>query len=70
MTDPMKSRREEFFSGNLRDRKNETLLSLGRLLGVRSCTRREKIAALRDIANDAKVKADVLQRWLNDEERA
>jgi hypothetical protein len=62
------TRRAEFFSGNLPDRKEDALRALDRLIGIRSCTRREKVLALREVSRTASLMAGNLERWLNEEE--
>ncbi len=66
MTD-IETRRAEFFSGNLPDRKADALRALDRLIGVRSCTRREKVLALREVSRAASQMAGNLERWINEE---
>jgi hypothetical protein len=61
------TRRAEFFSGNLPDRKADALRALDRLIAVRSCTRREKVLALREVSRAASLMAGNLERWLNEE---
>ncbi len=61
------TRRAEFFSGNLPDRKADALRALDRMIGVRSCTRREKALALREVSRAASLMAGNLERWMNGE---
>lgn len=61
------TRRAEFFSGNLPDRRTDALRALDRLIAVRSCTRREKVLALREVSRAASQMAGNLERWMNEE---
>ncbi len=55
--------RSEFFSGTLINRKVTVLRALDKVLGNQACTKREKIAALREIEDTAKRMADQIERY-------
>jgi hypothetical protein len=56
--------RREVCAGNVHDRKDAALAMLDRLLGVQTCTKSQKIAALRDIEQAAKRMADQVERHM------
>ncbi len=56
----------DFHHYALPDRKAEAASALDRLLGVQSCSKSEKIAALREIEQAAKRMADQIERHMRE----